>query len=71
MIVVRTQLCPTFLSPWTIYSPPGSFVPGIFQARILAWVAIPSSRGSSRPRDRTHVSCIGRPILLALYRIVL
>ena len=39
-------------------SPPGSSVPGILQARILEWVAIPFSRGSSRPRDRTQVSCI-------------
>ena len=43
---------------WT--SPPGSSVHGIFQARILQWVAISSSRGSSQPRDRTYVSCIGR-----------
>ena len=44
-------------------SPPGSSVLGILQARILEWVAISSSRGSSRPRDWTHVSyisCIGR-----------
>ena len=40
------------------YSPPGSFVHGIFQARILEWVAIPFSRGSSQPRDRTQVSSI-------------
>ena len=33
------------------YSPPGSSVHGILQARILEWVAVPSSRGSSRPRD--------------------
>ena len=39
---------------------PGSSVHGIFQARILEWVAISSSRGSSQPRDRTLVSCIGR-----------
>ena len=38
--------------------PPGSSVHGIFQARILEWVAISSSRGSSQPRDRTGVSCI-------------
>ena len=38
-------------------SPPGSSVHGILQARILEWVAMPSSRGSSWPRDRTHVSC--------------
>ena len=38
---------------------------GILQARILEWVAMPSSRGSSQPRDRTHVSyvsCIGRQV---------
>ena len=39
-------------------SPPGSPVHGIFQVRILEWVAMPSSRGSSQPRDRTHISCI-------------
>ena len=33
-------------------------VHGIFQARILEWVAFPFSRGSSQPRDRTQVSCI-------------
>ena len=37
---------------------PGSSVHGIFQARILEWVAMPSSRGSSRPRDWTHVLCL-------------
>ena len=40
------------------YSPPGSSVHGIFQARILEWVAISFSRESSQPRDRTQVSCI-------------
>ena len=40
------------------YSPPGSFAHGILQARILEWVAVPSSRGSSRPRDWTWVSCV-------------
>ena len=39
-------------------SPPGSSVHGIFQARILEWVAISFSRGSSRPRDQTWLSCI-------------
>ena len=33
------------------------------QARVLEWVAISSSRGSSPPRDPTHISCIGRQIL--------
>ena len=37
---------------------PGSNVLGIFQARILEWVVMPSSRGSSRPRDQTQVSCV-------------
>ena len=39
-------------------SPPGSSVHGILQARILEWVAMPSFRGSSRPRDQTQVSCV-------------
>ena len=40
------------------YSLPGSSVHGILQARILEWVAIPFSRESSQPRDRTCVSCL-------------
>ena len=40
------------------YSLPGSSVHGILQARILEWVAMPSSRGSSWPRNRTRISCI-------------
>ena len=39
-------------------SPPGFYVHGILQARVLEWVAISFSRGSSQPRDRTQVSCI-------------
>ena len=48
------------------YSPPGSSLHGIFPARILEWVAISSSRGSSWPRDQIRVSwvsCIGGWIL--------
>ena len=56
------QSCPTLCDP-TDCSPPGSSVHGILQARILEWVAMPSSRGSSRPRDRTPVSCTGRQVL--------
>ena len=37
---------------------PGSSVHGILQARVLEWVAISFSRGSSRPRDRARVSCV-------------
>jgi len=46
--------------------PPGPSVGGIFQARILEWVAISYSRGSSQCRDQTHipcVSCISKQIL--------
>ena len=41
------------------YSPPGSSVQGIFQTRILEWVAIPFSRGTSWSRDQTRVSWTG------------
>ena len=44
-------------------SPPGSSVYGILQARILKWIAIPFSRGSSRHKDWTRVSWLGRWIL--------
>ena len=52
-----TQSCPTLCDP-TNCSPPRSSVHGISQPRTLEWVAIPFSRRSSQPRDRTHVSCI-------------
>ena len=56
-----TELC---LTPWDSVdcSPPGSSVHGISQVRILAWVAISSSRESSWPRNRTRISCTGRLI---------
>ena len=41
----------------------GSSIHGILKARILEWVAISSSRDSSKHRDQTQVSCIGRQIL--------
>ena len=44
------------------YSPTGSSIHGILQARILEWVAIPFSRGSSQSRDRSQVSCIAGQI---------
>ena len=52
-----TQSCLTLCDPMD-YSLPGSSVHGVFLARILQWVAIFFSRGSSPPRDRTRVSCI-------------
>ena len=54
------------------WSPPGSSVHGILQARILKCVAMPSFRGSSSPKDGTHIcyiSCIGRQVLYHLHRL--
>ena len=56
MQVLVAHLCPTLCDPVGC-SPPGSAVQGILQARILEWVAISFSRGSSWPRDWTPVSC--------------
>ena len=64
------QLYPTLWGPMDC-SPPGSSVRGILLARILEWVAMPSCRGFSQPRDRTHVSyvsCIGSQFLCRNYR---
>ena len=54
---IVTQSCLTFVNP-TDYSPSGSSVRAIPQARIPEWVATPFSRVSSLPRDWTQVSCI-------------
>ena len=60
--VLVIQSCPTLWDPTDCSpmdcSPPGSSVQGILQARILEWVAMPSSRASSQLRDWTQVSCI-------------
>ena len=59
------QSCLTLCNPMDC-SQPGSSVHGILQARILEWVAMPSSRGYCQPRDQTqvsYVSCIGRWVL--------
>ena len=55
--VLVAQSCPALCGPRDC-SRPGSSVHGSSQARILEWVAIPFSRGSSGPRDSTQVSCI-------------
>ena len=52
-----TQLCPIVIDPVDC-SQPGSSVHGILQARILQWVSIPFSKGSSWPRDQNWDSCI-------------
>ena len=59
------QSCSTFCDPMDC-SPPAPLSMEILQARILEWVAMPSSRGSSQPRDRTcvsYISYIGRQVL--------
>ena len=48
------QSCPTFCEPMDC-GLPGSSVHGIFQARVLEWVAVSFSRGSSQFRDQTHL----------------
>ena len=63
--VLVAQLCLTLGNPMDC-SLPGSSVHEILQSRILEWIAVPFSRGSSRPRDRTcilHLTCIGRWVL--------
>ena len=56
------QSCPTLWDSMDC-NPPGSSVYGIFQARILEWVAISSLRGFSQSRDWTYIPCMGREIL--------
>ena len=62
-----TESCPTLLwqhgLPWVPWSPPGSSVYRISQARILEWVVTSFFRGCSQSRDQILVSCIGRWIL--------
>ena len=61
MLCLVTQSCPTLCDPMD-YSPPGSTVHGISQARILEWVAIPPPR--NLPDSGIEpVACIGRWIL--------
>ena len=62
--VLVAQSCLTLCNPVDC-SLPGSSVHGILQARILQWVAISFSRGSSRLRDQTQVSCIADRFLLS------
>ena len=56
-VMLVSQSCLTLCDPMG-YSPPGSSVLGILQARILQWFAMPFSWGSSQPRDWTRVSSI-------------
>ena len=58
------QLCLTLWDPIAC-GLPGSSVHGISQTGIVEWVTISFSRGSSQPRDRSHVSCIGGSLPLS------
>ena len=62
MCVLSCSVVPDSLLPMDC-SPLGSSVHWILQERILEWVAISFSRGSSWPKDQTHVSCIGKRVL--------
>ena len=62
--VLVTQLCLTLCNPMEC-SPQGSSVHGISQARMLEWVAISSSRGSSQPRARTRSPTLKADSLLS------
>ena len=65
------QSCLTLCDPMD-HCLPDSSVHGIFQLRILEWVATPSFRGSSLPRDWTHISCIaGRFFTYMLSSVIL
>ena len=65
---VVAQLCLTLCDP-VDYAHQAPLSMGILQARILEWIAMPPSRGSSQPRDRTHVSHIaGRFFTLLITR---
>ena len=63
------QLCLTLCDPLD-YSPPGSSVHGIFQARILEWVAISSSRGSFQSRDQTHIFLVSLNVFFFFFKEV-
>ena len=68
LCVSVAQSCLIFCNPMDCSLPATDYssVHGILQARILEWVAIPCSRGSSWLRDQTQISCIGRQILYHL-----
>ena len=65
VLCLVAQSCLTLCDPEDC-SLPGSFVHGILQARILEWIAMPSSRGSSQPRDQTQTLPHCRQILYCL-----
>ena len=64
-VLIHFSHVPLFVTPWTV-ARRAPLPMGILQARILEWGAMPSSKGSSSPRDRTrvsHVPCIAGGVL--------
>ena len=61
---VCAKLCLTLCDPMDL---PGSSVHGPVQARVPEWVVMPSSRGSSQPRDQTRISYISYIVRWVLY----
>ena len=64
--VLVAQSCPTLCDPMDC-SPPGASVLGTLQARVLEWVAMPSSRGSTQPRDQSRLSCTAGGFLFSIH----
>ena len=60
LLIVLSLNCVWLFYDSMDYSPSGSSVHRIFQTRILEWVVISFSQGSSQTRDQTHISCFGR-----------
>ena len=58
IIICAVLSCVSSPRPHGLYTPPGCSVHGVSQERILEWVAIALSRGSSPTRDRTRISCV-------------
>ena len=69
-IVMKVLLPHSCLTQYNLmdYSPPGSSVHGILQAKILEWVAIHYSKGSSQPRDQTQVFCLAGRVFTVSYQ---
>ena len=61
------QSCPILCDPMNC-SPPGSYLHGDSPGKILEWVAMPFSRGSSQPRDWTQISCIEASLIAQLVK---
>ena len=56
-VLSRSVMCWVFVTPWTV-AHQAPLPIGILQARMLEWVAMPSSKKPSQPRDQTQISCV-------------